>query len=530
MAIEFLDAPEITEDTGPEAPEMSKTDLAINLARAIGQGLTFGFADEAEGFARGVLGGQGYEKIRDEARAGLAQFREEMPITAYGSEIAASIPSAVLGGAGLTAARLSGKIPQALAMGGLYGAGTAKEISDVPKSAALGAGVAGGLQKVAPAVTESAKELIKRGVPVTIGQAFGPTTKRLEEAATSIPFAGDVIKGAQRRAMERFGAAAYNEALDPIGKKIPKNLVGREAFEAAETEISKAYDDVIKSIDLPAGQAFVQDLSGVVAKYADDLPKKEADQLQKIITREVTNRISDGRLSKQAFKNAQSSIRGDAYTFSTSTDAYQRQLGDALNDVAGELFEVLAKEAPDLATQLKKVDTAYSRFVPLQKAAAKGEEAVFTPAQLRQQIRAGGRRTPQAVARGNLPMQRLAETGQEILGPRLPESGTATRGLVGIGALGGGGAAFGIPLEAMAAGALSSSLYTRPAQAFLRATLPQAGRVARTPAAAGLLAEKLPSPISGAQAGEMPIEDVVSIGGRNYAITNQGATMTLLGD
>ena len=98
--------------------------------------------------------------------------------------------------------------------------------------------------------------------------------------------------------------------------------------------------------------------------------------------------------------------------------------------------------------------------------------------------------------------------------PRLCRSGECERELV----------------EAMAAGALSSSLYTRPAQAFLRATLPQAGRVARTPAAAGLLAERLPSPISGAQAGEMPIEDVVSIGGRNYAITNQGATYTLLGD
>ena len=224
MAIEFLEEPDITEDTGPEASEMSKTDLAINLARAIGQGLTFGFADEAEGFARSVLGNESYEEARDSARAGLAQFREEMPITAYGSEIAASIPATLAAAPVATAARITGKIPQALAMGGFYGAGTAKEVSDVPKSAALSAGVAGGLQKVAPAVTESAKELIKRGVPVTIGQAFGPTTKRLEEAATSIPFAGDVIKGAQRRAMERFGAAAYNEALEPIGKKNTEKL------------------------------------------------------------------------------------------------------------------------------------------------------------------------------------------------------------------------------------------------------------------------------------------------------------------
>ena len=57
MAVEFLDAPDITEANDiPEAPEMSNVDLAKNLARAIGQGLTFGFADEAEGYARSILG------------------------------------------------------------------------------------------------------------------------------------------------------------------------------------------------------------------------------------------------------------------------------------------------------------------------------------------------------------------------------------------------------------------------------------------------------------------------------------------
>jgi len=509
-----------------QAPEMSSTDLAINLARAIGQGLTFGFADEAEGFARSVLGDESYEEARDSARAGLEQFREEMPITAYGAEIAASIPSAVVGGAGLTAARLAGKIPQAAAMGAAYGAGTAEEVSDIPVSAGLGAATGAGLQKVAPRVTQGAKELLRRGVPVTIGQMFGGGAKRLEEAATSVPFMGDVIKSAQRRAMERFGAAAFNEALEPIGKKIPKSLTGREAYEAAEAQISKAYDDVIKDIDLPAGQTFVQNVSGVVAKFADDLPKKEADQLTKTINREIIRRIKNGRLSKQDFKDAQSAIRQEAYDFSTAQSGYERKLGDALNDVAGELFEVLAKEAPDLATQLKNVDTAYSRFVPLQKATAKADEGIFTPAKLRQEVRSGGRRTPAAMAKGELPMQQLAETGQEVLGARLPESGSAVRGLVGVGALGGMGAGAGMPLEAMALGGLAGGLYTRPAQYLLRSGIPAAAGLARTPAAAGLLSQALPSPISSAEAGTVPVQEIyTNPQGLKYAITEQGATL-----
>ena len=118
MAVEFLDAPDITEANDiPEAPEMSNVDLAKNLARAIGQGVLFGFADEAEGYARSILGDETYTEARDSARAGLEQFRTESPYLAYGAEIASSIPTAMVGGAGLTAARLAGKVPQAMALG-----------------------------------------------------------------------------------------------------------------------------------------------------------------------------------------------------------------------------------------------------------------------------------------------------------------------------------------------------------------------------------------------------------------------------
>ena len=481
----FGDITDYLAETAESAIDSIDAGFALGVANAIGQGVTFGFADEAEAFARSILGDESYEQALSEAKGGLKTLptAARLPL-----EIAGSLPYGLVG-AGRT---LATKLGLAGLGGATYGAGAAEE-GERLGGAVAGGLIGAGLPMVAPKVTEGAKELIKRGVPVTIGQALGPTAKRIEEAATSVPFMGDVVKGAQRRAMERFGPAAYNEALKPIGAKIPMKLTGREAYVAAENAISAAYDKVIKDIDLPAGQKFIQNLSGVVGKYAGDLPKKEADALQRIIQREVKSRIVDGRLSKQAFKDAQSAIRGDAYDFSTSTDAFQKKLGDALNDVAGELFDVLASEAPQLASQLKKVDTAYSRFIPLQKAASKAGEGVFTPAQLRQQIRSGGRRTPAAMARGELPMQQLAETGQEILGATLPETGNVMRGLVGMGALGGIGAGAGVPLEAMALGGAASTLYTRPVQAFLRSVAaPVGGAALRTPAAAGLLAQETP--------------------------------------
>ena len=123
-------------------------------------------------------------------------------------------------------------------------------------------------------------------------------------------------------------------------------------------------------------------------------------------------------------------------------------------------------------------------------------------------------------------MQELAETGQEVLGARLPETGSAVRGMVGVGALGGAGAGVGMPLEAMALGGLAGGLYTRPVQATLRGAIPATARALRTPAAAGLLSQALPSPISSAEAGTVPVQEVYTTpNGLRYAITEQGATL-----
>ena len=62
-------------------------------ARAAAQGLTFGFADELEAALRsGKISGADYEKIRNQLRAQQAQFAQEQPLRAGGTEFGASIP------------------------------------------------------------------------------------------------------------------------------------------------------------------------------------------------------------------------------------------------------------------------------------------------------------------------------------------------------------------------------------------------------------------------------------------------------
>ena len=534
MAIEYLDAPEMVSGATPS--EMSTTDLAINLARAIGQGLTFGFADEAEGFARGVLGGQGYEKIRDEARAGLEQFREEMPLAAYGSEIVASIPSAVVGGAGLQALRLAGKIPQAAAMGAAYGAGAAEEVSDVPKSAIGGAVLGAGFQKIAPVVTEPARKLLDRGIPLTLGQSIGGGLKRLEEGISSIPLAGDVIRSARTRASEGFNTEVINEVLKPLGQSIPKGKIGTEAFELANEAIAKQYEKVIPKI----GVDFNATADSLVSKFANQLRPEELKSLKRIVVNELIDRVSDGKLTGQAFKDAQSAIRQKAYNFSTAQSAYERELGSALNDISFEITNSLSKTSPNLARELAKADEAYSKLVPVRRAVVKAEkeEGVFTPPQLSTSIAQEAKRQQQKLALGQLPLQDLARAGRATLPSVLPDSGTATRGIIANALMSGaGGATFGMPLESALIGGGLSALYTRPAQALLRGAVPAVGRAMRQPATAGLLAQEIPPLASSAQAGQIdtplrlssgaiPVQEIyTNPQGLKYAITEQGATL-----
>lgn len=139
----------------PKAPtaERFTPEYFAGLGRSAAQGISFGTADEIEAFVRSLVGEETYKQKRDKIRAGLEKFRSDFPVEAYGTEIAASIPS----GAGLV--RTLGKygvksaLKKAGAGGALYGAGAAEEMSDVPISATLGGALGVGGEALAPVVS-----------------------------------------------------------------------------------------------------------------------------------------------------------------------------------------------------------------------------------------------------------------------------------------------------------------------------------------------------------------------------------------
>ncbi len=536
-------------DVGPaEAPQSSREfdpiEFATGLARSIGQGITFGTADEAEGFIRSILGDQTYKQARDQVRKELDQFRTEYPKTAYGSEIASSIamPMGVAGLVGKGVAKgatklnepfadlvgqavtrgaqkapkaLTGKPAQAAGASALYGAGAAEEMSDVPTSMAIAGTLGAGLQKAAPAVTAGAAELIKKGVPLTVGQKFGGITGGVEERLAGLPVLDFLIGGARRRAVTGFERASYDEALAPLGEKLPKGVKGRDAYIQAQNIISKAYDDVLSDVNIPSPNQIITQIPDVAAT----LPKQEAGLYSRIIMKELGDRVRDGRLTGSAFKEAQSALRQRAYKFMTSQDAYQRELGEALSDAAEELTTTLGKFNPDKAGKLANIDTAYSRFKPMQMAAAsKGMAGEVTPAKLLEKVYAQSRRSPSVLARGEGRMQQLAETGADVIGTKVPDSGTAGRLALTMGTLGSG--AFLDPVTTGLVAGGTGAVYSPLGQAILAGTrkggrdipgmMQGVGAAMRSPAAGGLLSQQVPSPISSAQASSL--EDMAAGG------------------
>ena len=445
-------------NTNIQTQNTNPVGLAEGITQSALQGLSFGTADEIQGFARALYAkfidgddfNTAYSDTVNEIRSDLKSFREQEPLYAYGSEIVGSLPTAILGGAGLARAGV-GAVKGAGAMGALYGAGATD--SGDPVDRAIGGtigGLTGGtLQKVAPYATEGAKELIKRGVPVTVGDAVGGGLKRFEEALTSVPFVGSAILGAKQRSKIGFDKAIYEEILSPLKpfgvnpKKVVEGKTGNELYDAVEKVVSKAYDDVVPKLKLPNRnivQSRIDDaIYNSVETLDDNLEKVFFKDLEKIIYSKFD---AEGNLSGNAYKKAVSELRTKARKIGASQPTlFSDDLIGSYKNVEKVLIDILKETNPAEKVKLDAIDKAFKRLLPVEQTVIQSQGGEFTASQVLRNIKkADTSKRKKDFARGKVDMQPLVRAGQETLTPRLPDSGTGTRQMVG-GALFGGGLA-----------------------------------------------------------------------------------------
>jgi hypothetical protein len=326
--------------------------------------------------------------------------------------------------------------------------------------------------------------------------------------------------------MKAFPVFMYNRALKPLGVKLPKDTSPRLAFSKARDIFNQKYKQALEGVEIDASDAFLDDLSAIVAsakQSAGVAGEKKAADFENTVIQQVLGRVKDGKLTGEAIQDIQKKIGAEAMRFQKSTDPIDGKIFDALQDLDIGMMDLIAKHSPANKELLQKTNKAYSQFVPLRAAQAKAMEGVFTPAQAMSAVRAEERKAGAAglgrLAAGEGRMQRPIEMAQRIIGPSLPDSGTAGRLLTGAALYGGGGALVGAPgdmspegaLLGLAGGMLGRGATTRLGQfGMKRGAIPLAAAGLRAPATAGLLAQQVGPAIPSAQAGS--IEDMAAGG------------------
>jgi hypothetical protein len=410
--------------------------------------------------------------------------------------LAAALPAAT----GLGSAAAQGAVFGALSQPVTSGDFTSEKAKQVGLGAATGGvtnlAIRGIASALAPKIAPEVKTLMDAGITPTPGQILGGGASRVEQAATSVPVLGDMIRNAQRRSLDQFNTAAINRSLEPIGEKLPKDVAGREAIEYAGTKLGQAYDSVLSRIGaVKVPNQLVDDLANLQG-MTQTLPKAQSEQFGRILDKEILGRIdAKGMMTGEGIKAAESNLGNLAKGYGRSPDFDSRQLADALREAQASVRGMLAQVKPDLAPELSAINKGYANLLRTERAASYvgSDGGVFTAAQLQSAVKAlDPSKNHRQFAQGNALMQDLSEAGKNVLGSSVPDSGTPFRHAVQVG----GAALLGHNMlpESMASAALPAAAglgllsmpYTRLGQNAAAALLTKRPDMART-LAGGLL-------------------------------------------
>ncbi len=448
-----------------------------DYARAtLGQGLAFGFGDEAEAFVKSLVSDREYDDIVQEVRADINRFREEQPVAAYGAEIGGAILPAILSGGttlaargGLAGAQTAAKaikpvtsairanpVKSATAQGALYGAGTSEgNVVERLPGAATGAvlsGTVGGIaNKVLPKVTPQARTLLDQDVPLTPGQAMGGEgggiigsgLKLAEESLTSFPATG--ANAALRRGQESFNKLSFKKAVDGIkGIDVDFNLPVNSLYKNVQSQISKKYDEVVPNLKIPNIQSVRKNILNELNSSGLDFKQRS-----KIVNRYLKPLENRNQLKGKEVQKLLQKIKRDIRTGQKSDKVEVIDESEVL-----KIVQNIFKSNTSGIKQLNQIDNAYNKLQIVGEATIKSADDLFTPAQLRAAIKGSDQsRNKIQFKRGDAKLQDLAETGQDTIARILGDSGTATRGLTGLALLG------GTPTVGGAPGALGLATY-----------------------------------------------------------------------
>lgn len=318
----------------------------------------------------------------------------------------------------------------------------------------------------APANAALVNLLREQGISPTIGQALGGAANKIEEKAMSLPLVGEMIGAARNRAKEQFNKATINKALSPIGEKTDE--IGQAGIKEAGDKLSGAFDSAINKVKgIKLDQQFSADLNNL-RQLATGLDPNFKAKFEQLIADKVLGKASPGGgMEGVNFQNTYSDLGTEAARFAGQQSFGARDYSNAVKQLQTLLQSTAERTSnPDAQAALKAAREGWAILVRIERAgtAAKATEGVFTPGQLLNAVRASDTSVrDRATARGTALMQDWATAGQNVLGNKVPDSGTAGR--LGWGIAGASGVAN--PLATALALGGGSLAYTSPVQKLL---------------------------------------------------------------
>lgn len=319
---------------------------------------------------------------------------------------------------------------------------------------------------VKPQLAAAQQMLADRGVTqMTVGQLAGGILKSVEDKATSFPILGDFIQAGRKRSIESFNRSVANQALEPIGETLGRGTAaGHDTISEVHDKLGAAYDNIVPHLELRPDQQWFQDLRQVYDRNVQMLPEQHQQQFSRILTQEFGR---PAPLDGEKVKVIESNLNRLAGKFSSSPDANQQLLGEALTSTVAAVRSNMERMNPAYAQELARINSGYAMYVRMRTAAAnrRGSEGVFTPGDLLTAIKRGDRSVGKgSFARGDALMQAFAEAGQKVLPSAYPDSGTAGRLMANV--VAGSGAAYLDPRILAGTGAASVP-YLRPSMYLL---------------------------------------------------------------
>lgn len=237
-------------------------------ARSGLQGLSFGFGDELVAAAAAAGGEAPYDEALAAERQALRTFEQRHPYVAFGSELAGSLPAALIPGAGAARAatlgeRLASSAKVGAAYGGLYGAGASEGgVGERLYGAARGA-AAGAV--LGPVATEIAAPAVGKLAEALAGRGAG-RAQTVQNAADRLAD----IEAFKRMGIEPFGPALADKGVATAARGVEQlPIVGRivkEPKAGVEAQLGTAQERLASAL----GAAASDEEAGLIAQRALD--------------------------------------------------------------------------------------------------------------------------------------------------------------------------------------------------------------------------------------------------------------------